>query len=59
MDPNATLERMLEISKEDQREFRDEIHELCELVLALDGYLRGGGFLPRAWAPGSPGGVGG
>lgn len=58
MDPNATLERMLEISKEDQREFREEIHELCDLVLALDEYIRRGGFLPRAWAPGGAGGQG-
>lgn len=28
------------------------IHELCELVLALDSWIVGGGFLPRAWAPG-------
>jgi len=49
MDIDAAIERAREISKEDQSEFRDEIHELAELFLAIDGWLSKGGFLPKDW----------
>lgn len=44
MDPDSNLEEMLEIATALQDESR-----LAELVVALDGWLRGGGFLPQAW----------
>ena len=50
MDPDETLTEMLEISRADQSEFHDDIHRLCELTLALHGWLSTGGFLPAAWA---------
>ncbi|QGH80179.1 hypothetical protein SEA_MITHRIL_86 [Mycobacterium phage Mithril] len=52
MDPNATLQEMLEIARADQSEFHEDIHRLCELVLAMDTWMSGGGFLPAAWNTG-------
>lgn len=50
MDPNATLEEMLAQARADQSEFHEGIHRLAELVLAMDNWLRGGGFLPKDWS---------
>jgi hypothetical protein len=48
MDPNETLERMVQSANEvvvgDGKGER-----LAELVLAMDGWLRKGGFLPKDW----------
>ena len=59
MDPNANLERQLEITKELERLLdvgyeRDVLlvelaSELVELVNGLDGWIKGGGFLPTRW----------
>lgn len=49
MDPDATLAEMLEEARADQSEFHEGIHRLAELVLALDEWLRKGGFLPTDW----------
>lgn len=62
MDPNATLQELLELRDEvnyewDQAENeqaapRDREIRFAELVDALDGWLSGGGFLPRKWQAG-------
>jgi hypothetical protein len=46
MDPNACLKEMLKLATT-----ADEcgFERLAELVLALDGWLKMGGFLPRRW----------
>lgn len=52
MDPNANLEAQREIANRivngDEWSRRDA-ERLAELVLALDGWIHGGGFLPEAW----------
>lgn len=61
MDPNKTLANMLSIASDfieavdrDGAETVDaaDACELAELVQALDGWMRKGGFLPDAWAKG-------
>lgn len=49
MDPDFTLAEMIREARADQSEFHDGIHRLAELTLALDEWLRRGGFLPQAW----------
>lgn len=57
MDPNKTLQRMLQLSKRmiDETKGRDgEPHpddalELAELVEALDNWIRRGGSFPSKW----------
>lgn len=56
MDPNANLKEMLELATEIQEAYdADETiseadsNRLAELVLALDGWLKGKGFLPTRW----------
>lgn len=50
MDPNACLERMLEIARE---MVNDDNHtsadQLAEAVLNLNEWITKGGFLPLAW----------
>lgn len=56
MDPNETLARMLRAANEIE-DTTDEIErsmladELACLVMALDGWIKAGGFLPAAWVP--------
>lgn len=56
MDPNANLEEMLALARtlvDDTRPDSTERLEmgdrLADLVLAMDGWLRGGGFTPDVW----------
>lgn len=61
MDPNANLDELLilangflEAADEDDEEAREPIDvdvviRMAELVTALDGWIRGGGFLPTQW----------
>jgi hypothetical protein len=56
MDPNAALDemrRIAEVSAEGlfDRECPDVLNRLSELVLALDGWISKGGFLPDRWQP--------
>lgn len=64
MDPNANLEEQLRLAsrlvesvesgrfvdamKRDGRLVNDA-HRLAELVIALDQWIKSGGFLPKAW----------
>jgi hypothetical protein len=59
MDPNANLKEMLELATSIQNAYEDEegngidqddANRLAELVEALDGWLKGKGFLPGRWA---------
>lgn len=56
MDPQANLNEQLEISTRllssdvDEEETMRLAYRLAELVLALDEWIRKGGFLPDAWA---------
>lgn len=53
MDPNANLNEMIELATEhiDADEIdQDDARRLAELVLGLDDWLVGHGFLPRRWA---------
>lgn len=55
MDPDTNLEEQLELSQEivDSQETGFNHHEqswrLAELVLALDEWVKKGGFLPQQW----------
>jgi hypothetical protein len=56
MDPNANLQEMLRLAREVTRCLdegiewdNDDAARLAELVLALNGWLKGGGFLPSDW----------
>ena len=50
MDPNATLDRIYEaIGNWERYRSSDHADELVEAILALDGWLTNGGFLPRDW----------
>jgi len=62
MDPNTVLEKLTEMARaiieerdSDNEEgpilWADRADEMAELVLALNGWLSAGGFLPRAWCP--------
>lgn len=48
MDPNANLEEQLRLAEAILDE-GEEGNRLAELVLALDEWIRRGGFLPEAW----------
>ena len=61
MDPNANLEELLRLARESQAlidsdegatplELAERLDRMSELVLALDAWLRGGGFAPRVWS---------
>lgn len=57
MDPNANLKEQLEIAKRiidggdmEHGEWDTLRDRLAELVIALDGWLKQGGFLPQRWA---------
>ncbi len=62
MDPDANLKEQLEIAKRLLKKFMDsdkdmafdesdegDVVRLAELVEAMDGWIRKGGFLPAAW----------
>ena len=60
MDPDENLKEQLALSKRIEKWFErggeehaaqigDDAARLAELVLALDEWIRRGGFLPRAW----------
>lgn len=61
MDPNETLKRLRALTvatlriADDPPDLESEAprlaYELAESFEALDQWLSGGGFLPRAWAP--------
>jgi hypothetical protein len=52
MDPNETLRRLRDLSQTiigaDENESEDAL-ALAELVQAMDGWLKRGGFLPTEW----------
>lgn len=64
MDPDANLAELLELarnvednesdvddmSNDELRRIADDAQRLSELVCALDGWLRQGGFKPERWA---------
>lgn len=52
MDPNANLREQREIFDRLNAgtDEPDDLERLGELALAMDEWLSGGGFLPRAWA---------
>lgn len=54
MDPNATLKDMRELANlivtGEASDPVAAMDELAELVLALDGWIVQGGFLPSRWA---------
>lgn len=58
MDPDETHRRMLALaasvieaadSDHHTGDLIDEASELADAILALDGWIRSGGFLPDAW----------
>src|SRR5438309_721184 len=49
MDPNETLKRLLEEARQGIRFARPDAMTIAELVEALDGWIRKGGFLPTDW----------
>jgi hypothetical protein len=54
MDPNANLEEQRDIadgilSAGWNADHTDDAERLAELVLALDSWIKSGGFLPRPW----------
>lgn len=57
MDPDANLKEQLEIAhgivdaSDDEviNESVDNAERLAELILALDGWIKAGGFLPKGW----------
>lgn len=53
MDPDENLAEQLRICHRIAagEHGESDTDRLAELVLALDTWLRGGGFLPRAWTP--------
>lgn len=59
MDPTANLKEQLALANQivTAHNAGEDVHEadvdrLAELVLALDAWVRGGGFLPAAWQRG-------
>lgn len=57
MDPNANLKEQLQLAsriteayEHDQHPSALDVARLVELVLALDQWLRKGGFPPAAWS---------
>lgn len=51
MDPTVNLAEQLQISIRISKDetLPDDHERLAELVIALDAWIRGGGFLPAAW----------
>ncbi len=56
MDPDANLREQLELAQklseaewEDIDDAREDVYRLAELVLALDEWIRKGGFHPEPW----------
>ncbi|TAL43759.1 MAG: hypothetical protein EPN91_05840 [Salinibacterium sp.] len=56
MDPDSNLRDQLRLAKqllaevdEGSQPDQDDIGRLAELVIALDNWIAGGGFLPKAW----------
>ncbi len=53
MDPDANLKEQLELAVRLQESWEEmdafAVHRLCELVLALDEWIKRGGFLPQTW----------
>jgi hypothetical protein len=50
MDPDANLRELLNLARTRVQGVDDtEVCRMAELVLALDDWIRGGGFLPRSW----------
>jgi hypothetical protein len=49
MDPNASLEEMRSLALRSVDSEDDDQARLAELVLAIDGWLSNGGFLPKRW----------
>jgi len=56
MDPDATLKQLRalvrDVQDQEEEEFPDlteQAEEFAELFEALDDWLKGGGFKPRAW----------
>jgi len=56
MDPNATVKEAVELAKQiteaidnDRQVDSADADRLAQLVIALDTWLRKGGFLPDAW----------
>jgi hypothetical protein len=52
MDPDSNLREMLELARAGvEAAVIDAVDadRLCELVLALDGWIVKGGFLPKRW----------
>ena len=58
MDPNANLDAQIEIARRVVKNYQDpnsngvdqdDANQLAELVIALDDWIREGGFLPRKW----------
>lgn len=52
MDPEANYQEMLKLATRLLDSENDDADRLAELVLAMDGWLKRGGFLPKAWAKG-------
>jgi hypothetical protein len=62
VDPDANLDEQLDLTRailsEDETAAarwgskEEQAHRLAELIHALDGWIRGGGFLPKAWTEG-------
>ncbi len=56
MDPNTNLDRLLRLAESvlsgeaDSEHAQSQLDELAELLVALDGWLKAGGFLPSRWA---------
>ena len=57
MDPNEVLGRILQLAEMIQADKEEpncmdptDVIELSELILTLNGWIQGGGFLPRLWA---------
>lgn len=51
MDPNANLAEQLRLARDPEEWDHDSGTRLAELVVALDEWIRKGGFLPDAWKP--------
>jgi hypothetical protein len=63
MDPDVCLREAREIAERVQKAYddpdgngvdQDDANQLAAHVVALDDWLRKGGFLPAAWKPGGP-----
>jgi hypothetical protein len=52
MDPDANLKEQLRLAERllsEETPDNDDVTRLAELVVALDDWLAGGGFLPKGW----------